>query len=52
MPQPVLWISKRAHLYLAEGATALWSYNAEVEADEGRTLIDVQAPLGKLTAVK
>lgn len=36
-------------LYLAEGGTALWSYNAEVEADEGRKLIDVQAPLGKLS---
>ena len=40
---------QKGTLYLAEGATALWSYNAEVEADEGRTLIDVQAPLGKLT---
>ena len=40
---------QKGTLYLAEGATALWSYNAEVEADEGRTLIDVQAPFGKLT---
>lgn len=39
----------KGRLYLAEGATALWSYNAEVEADEGRKLIDVQAPLGKLS---
>lgn len=40
---------QKGTLYLAEGATALWSYNAEVEADESRTLIDVQAPFGKLT---
>ncbi|EKE82108.1 phytase [Idiomarina xiamenensis] len=37
-----------AALYIAEADQALWRYQAEPEADEGRTLIDARQPLGHI----
>ena len=35
-------------LYIAEGDRAIWRYQAEPEADEGRSLLQVQQPFGQL----
>tara|TARA_R110002126_G_scaffold75469_28_gene188456 strand:+ start:8852 stop:10765 length:1914 start_codon:yes stop_codon:yes gene_type:complete len=35
-------------LYIAEADRAIWRYQAEPEADEGRSLVQVNAPFGKL----
>lgn len=37
-------------LYVSEADRAIWQYQAEPEADEGRQLIQVQAPFGQLQA--
>ncbi|SNY60345.1 3-phytase [Arsukibacterium tuosuense] len=35
-------------LYIAEADRAIWRYQAEPEADEGRSLVQVNAPFGQL----
>ncbi|MBV2129083.1 phytase [Arsukibacterium indicum] len=35
-------------LYLAEADRAIWRYQAEPEADEGRSIVQVNAPFGQL----
>nr|WP_019675044.1 phytase [Arsukibacterium perlucidum] len=35
-------------LYIAEADRAIWRYQAEPEADEGRSLVQVNTPFGKL----
>ncbi|MDX3773681.1 phytase [Chromatiaceae bacterium AAb-1] len=35
-------------LYIAEAERAVWRYQAEPEADEGRNLVQVQGPFGQL----
>jgi len=37
-----------AALYIAEADRAIWSYQAEPEADEGRSLVQVNQPFGQL----
>lgn len=36
------------HLYIAESDRAIWRYQAEPEADEGRSLVQVNQPFGQL----